>query len=412
MSKAVRVFAVVSLGLALGTLLSTARSQDEVAGDKKAKVSLTFETDPQVDWRFVFGISKDAKPFRLTLEDAVGLAIIKHRRMVAGEKTAEPIDLTRLVALKDRYHVNEFVLFERDLRESKGGNSDDAFQDPTEQYLNLLAECSEIERLHWESSAWEQIAKGLKDHLGRLKDQSEVPPVGFFLGPAPLSIGWAPKRADALQSLLDELKVHLGLPVEAPIELDQGPLELFQKLDRVAFRLEVETSDTQVFEAILKALPRIQDVMISGESLLNASRTEPTELNRFMEKACSSVQPGFPKRTETWKAMVRKRVRLLRGLALDYNLSSQKAARAIFRLRGQCESLAKSFENEAVIPTVLIQYEITMYRLSANDYASARYDSERKWIDYQIARAAFLLELGTIPGENWKDYWQNFHAQP
>lgn len=149
-----------------------------------------------------------------------------------------------------------------------------AFPDPTPDLLDLMGKLYRAESSRYPVVAYEQLLKLYQEYIrGGASSgvtQRDVDEVALGFQDA---LRESLENSAGYRNALDELKVRLGLPVDAPIVVDWSAFDGFSKVFQEADRwISKEEKDDSELMSILKKLPDHADVMVDGKSFVEASR--------------------------------------------------------------------------------------------------------------------------------------------
>jgi hypothetical protein len=363
----------------------------------KAEVSLIDENE-------IAGIARGTRSERLTWEMAYKLAVVRAR---AGRGALmQTLDAAALDRQAEQLGMSDFAGFRKDFL---GGGS---FREPSAQMLALLGRLQAIENSRRRSILLGNLAKLLQE---RAQD-----PVSGLSALDIDSVGAAIARAT--QSLdhqkrlfrdgLDELKVALGLSLQAAVVLDRDAALGFQDVfGAVANWQRHADRDPRHLTVIIDRLPPLGDVILDGQPVLRTispidapSAEDSAKLTRLALENRAKLVGGSIDVDERTRLELLTRSRLRRlceaRLAYDEAKSAYVLAQRIIDQAYE-RLLAPSFDGAA-------NRSLSLERcLKQIDNATTIEDKlVDHWTSFRSDRLVLYREIGALPYADWK----SFHA--
>jgi hypothetical protein len=416
---------IVGLGaLLVGATVAGAR-QERAKADPKANALMgpreglldRVESGPSLpDDDELAGLPRGSRPPVLTLRRAYELALIRHRTPSPprpGDRLSG-LDPKALGALGRHYSVADFARFRRDALERQGHAL--AFRDPAPGFLAILSRVHAVEStrrlVHQEARLMQFFQEQVNAELGII--QLDVDQLGHILGQ---------DRADLLRAItdyreaIDDYKVELGLPPQAPLVIDRGPLEplydVFRATDRWKLRPERRLEE---LPGIILRLPEPPDIMVVGRPLFDPIDRDPTAMEATLRLATETAEkapgapPGDPARTLRVRHLLDEQV----DLRLRYSLEKKSyalALRVVDQLGEQYVMRAGEVRAEDAHPArpVLTNFDILQANRKVHDHED---QLVRIWTSYQAGRVTLMRELGLFPYVDWDSYLSEILPPP
>jgi len=368
------------------------------------------------------GLPPDSQPAILDWERAYALALIRSRagRAAQGRGLVEVLDPKALAEQIERYDAADFDRFRKEFLAGPavngGGNKE--FRDPSGAILELLRQRQQFENSRGNIAALENMIRVLRDLIQKLSSglsQLQLDQVDASLQRARIHLL---DERQHYRDQLDAVKVRLGLSPHAPVAFDKGDLAQFRKTFQDADLWCADPKGDHVdLPKIAGQLPILKDVVIDGHSAaavamsnVEARPSEEEFLTGVARVALGNKNRGVQDdagNRESDAAGLELKVRAVSRRLLRIRFAYEFERRSfvlLVRSRSQAQEqlLAPPRREESrpqradLIPELIgIQGQI----LANQDRLVSL------WTKYQTARLALFRDLGTLPCNDWKSFY-------
>ena len=368
----------------------------------------------------IAGLSPDSHPELLTWERVYKLALVQHR--VGPARSPEVLDTKGFAELAARHAFTDFSRFRTDFLAGRTGAR------------RLPRPKRRLSRSPAPSSSHRQCAHGYRA-TGELSGALPTidPGRGLRLecarrGPG-RSVGARAKDrlADEIahfRDRLDATKAALGLEPRTLLIPDRQSIaafgEVFESIHNW-HRNQKRTLDG--LSRLVARLPALGEVVIEGQSILGAIETNPSRMEEFLAKATRVVNQNRARTDKDGAAQgtdvqlelrtgqrVRRLVETRRAYESDkrrYELANRAIEEFIMQLvappGGGTSALAQS--TRAMLGTQsLLDQSVQIHR--AEDRLVGL------WAAFNGERLALYRELGVLPYDDWKSFYDDLAARP
>ncbi|HWE37174.1 MAG TPA: hypothetical protein VG406_11460 [Isosphaeraceae bacterium] len=359
------------------------------------------------------GLLKGGRLPVLTLRRAYELALIRHRapRPPGPGDRLSGLDPKTIDSLGRRSAVADFARFRQDYLARKGDAF--AFRDPAEGFLDLLV------RLHAVGAA-RRLVMGETRLLSYYQEQADAKVFITQLQVDQLGHIVEQDRVEQLDAIrryrnaVDDYKVRLGLPPQAPLVIDRAALaplhDVFRATDQWKRRPERRLEE---LPAIIVRLPALPDITIAGRPLLGTIERDPAALEsmlRLATEAAAKAQAGRPA-DDSRALRIRRLVREQIDLRLRFKLEQRSyalALRVADQMVEQMVTIHVPVPGEPATPVLTILEVIQAPR-------KAYVHEDRlvqTWTAYQSGRLNLLREIGIFPYTDWDSYLADILPPP
>jgi hypothetical protein len=361
----------------------------------------------------ITGLSQRSRPEILTWERIYALALVRARAIRgAFAPTLDPVALNQEAA---RHGVADFARFRKDFltgRVAAGA----AFRDPSAQVFGLL------DRLHTIDNTRHVVA--LHDNLHRLlqeRSQSESSGVNRLdveLVDAS-KVRAQQNLADEIRQFrdgLDELKFMLGLSPHAAVILDGQNLAPFRAVrESIENWTKMPNRNPQTLHKLVARWPALGEVVLDRQPLFAQVATNP---DRWEEILSHAAELAVKNRSERDKAssfantgvqlelQVRRRIRSLFDALRAYEGEKQLSELAI---RARDQALERLV---APSPGVNSSRSLLLERL-IDQISQVKKVEDRLislWTSFRAERLALYHDLGALPYDDWKSFYDDLAA--
>ena len=333
------------------------------------------------------GIPAGVKPVPLRWDLAYRLAWAK-----SAEKRADTV-----LAKVEPLSAEEFGRLRAAL--VAGGSATASFRDPTPDVLDLLRRSSRVEISRTRTASVEMGHRLFSEYV-QGGASSGVTPGDVDRIAETLLIARKEMLADAAdyRDALDDLKLRLGLPPDAPIVADRSALDGFARVFNDVYRWAAkEDGNYAELTPLLERLPKRPDLDFDGRSLQDAVSRDGDEGAAFIRSATKTLKdPVAAVRT-------RKRLRQLTVIASSYELERVrlliliKAKDTVTQKliapppdRGEVDNFAaKHAAGQATMPRDLFK--------ATEDQLACQTRIVSLWLEGQAIRHALTRDLGILP---------------
>ncbi len=293
--------------------------------------------------------------------------------------------------------------------------------DPSNEFLALLDRLEKIDNAQRHAAFYEntfklfsELIKGESGGLSQLQlDQTEA-----------LSIRARQDLAEAIADYRDRLerfKVTMGLSVRAPVVLDREIVASFGKVFDQA-RSWQERPDHRLSElpGIIKALPALGEVVVEGRSmfaLMGGSTDQQeealTHAARLAIQNRSDLEKG-PNRGDAAAALeldIRRQIRRLFELRRAYQAQQRSYELSIRLIDQGLEQLAAPSRVSSLARPAVVATVVTGLLAPERERRNAEDRLVTIWTSFQTERLALYRELGILPYDDWKSFFNDLSAR-
>jgi hypothetical protein len=385
----------------------------ELAHLLQQHISPSLEVDKEIA-----GLSASSHPEVLTWERVYTLALARTRG--GPGLRGEALDPKAIAEQAPRDGVADFGTFRNEFLAARrrGGGG---FHDPSGDFLALLDQLERIDHARRNAAFHAnvftlclELNKGESPALSPLNlDQAEA---SLVLARQDL----AGEIAD-YRDRLETFKVAMGLSIRAPVVLDRGIVASFDRVFDQARRWQ-ERSDRNLEELrrIIKGLPALGEVVVAGRpifALMGGSRDQREEA------LTSAARLAIQNRTDLEKGQPP-------GDAAAVELDIRRRIRRLFEMRRAYEAQPRIYElSIRLIDQGLEQVAAPPLGIGALARSAAvatgtigllaperqRRNAEDRlvtiWTSFQTERLALYRELGILPHDDWKSFFNDHSAR-
>ncbi len=399
----------------IATRSSAGRPQPPLPGDGAEINQLLTPYVPQsLDFdKEIAGLSQGSRPEILTWDRIYALALVRARSIRGA--FAPSLDPTALDQEAARQGVADFARFRKEFltgRVAAGG----AFRDPSAQVFGLLG------RLHTIDNARRVVA--LHDNLHQLiRERSLAESSGVNRLDVDLVDA---SRVRAQQNLtdeirqfrdgLDELKFMLGLSPHAAVILDGQSLAPFRAVrESIDNWTKMPNRDPQTLHKLVARWPALGDVVLDRQPLFAQVATNP---DRWEDILSHAAELAVKNRSERDKAssfansgvqlelQVRRRIRSLFDALRAYEGEKQLYELAI---RAQDQTFERLVAPSAGVSS---SRSPLLERLIDQILQVKRVEDRliSLWTSFRAERLALYYDLGALPYDDWKSFYDDLAA--
>ncbi|MGO9921304.1 MAG: hypothetical protein ACLQIB_42250 [Isosphaeraceae bacterium] len=396
---------------------SFVRSQEPLSPMQAGAPGLEFLVAPRVNSApdldtQIAGLPGNSRPEVLSWERVFTLALVRFR---AGDgRIADALVPSELAARAKRNGVDDFARFRTDFLASRA-EARGTFRDPTADFLRLLRRWQSINSARRDFVAHEILLTFMRELVqgesGGLS-QLDVDRVSAALERA------RQRLADDIgrfRNDLDQMKVALGLSPHAAIVPDRQILAMFGSVfEAVDNWFRSPNRNLAELHTLVNRVPVLGNVVVGGRRLrAGNSDTLDELLNDAARLAIKNrgVRNEGPSQEDAQiqlELRVRRQVRHLLetqsaydGEKHSYELAARLKDQTFERLVGSTRGVPAS--RSALLDALLDH---------TTDMCEAEIRLVRLWTDFRSERLALYREIGTLPYDNWKSFYQDLSAEP
>jgi hypothetical protein len=369
----------------------------------------------------IAGLSENSRPEFLTWERVYTLALLRAR--VGPAQSIDVLDAKGFAELAARNGIGDFTRFRQDFL-SRNSGAAGAFRDPSADYLDLLrrlqvidnARC-DIARQENALTLYQELIRGESSGLSQL----ELDMVGASV------IRAKDRLADEIAHFcdrLDEFKTTLGLTPRAEVIPDRQEIAAFRDVFEDAHNWHRNPKRTlDVFHKLIARLPALGEVIVGGQPIVGAIEANRGRLEDVLANATRIARENQP-RTQNGavgpdsdvqlELRVSRRIRRLAEASRAYRSEQRRyelTGRVIDELltdmiappAGGTHALAQSARVATVTTSLL------------NQFAQIQRAEDRLvglWASFKAERLALYHDLGVLPYDNWKAFYDDLTARP
>jgi hypothetical protein len=367
----------------------------------------------------IAGLSASSHPEVLNWERVYALALVRARGGPGPRALA--LDPKAVAEQAARNGFDDFGSFRKEFL-AAGLQGGGGFHDPSGELLALLDRLERIDHAQ-RNAAFYQNAFTLFSEL--IKGESAgLSQLHLYQADA-LLIRARQELAEAIADYRDRLerfKITMGLSVRAPVVLDRQILASFGKVfDQARSWQERPDRSLSELHSIIKGLPALSEVVVESRSILAVMGGNTDQQD---EALTGAARLAIGNRSDLDKGP------LGRGDAADaLELTIRRRIRRLFELRRAYEAQQRSYELsirlidqglEQMAPPSRIS-DLARPAMVASGVAglltpeTQRRNAEDRlvtiWTSFQTKRLAFYRELGILPYDGWKAFFNDLSAR-
>jgi hypothetical protein len=385
----------------------------EIAHILRRHVPPSLEGDKEIA-----GLSATSHPGVLTWERVYALALV--RAHGGPGPRAEVLDPKAIAGQATRNGFDDFGRFRKEFlaaRRQGGGG----FHDPSDEFLALLEGLKRIDHAQRNAEFYtntftllSELIKGQFAGLSQLHlDQVEA-----------LMIRARQNLDEAIADYRDRLerfKITLGLSVRAPVVLDREIVASFGRVfDQARSWQERPDRNLSELPRIIKGLPAPRDVVVEGRSLLALMGGSTDQREEALTRAARLAirnRGDLGKGTDRADASdalelnIRRQVRRLFELRRAYEAQQRTYELSIRRMDQGLEQIAAPSRIGALAHPPMAASSITGLLAPETQRIIAEERLVTIWTSFQTERLALYRELGILPYDDWKSFFNDLSAR-
>ncbi len=371
------------------------------------------------------GFAKGSRIEVLTWERAYTLALVAHReaRLPRGGSLVDALDPEGLTVRADRHGVADFARFRKEFFEGIAGpgKAGGTFRDPSGDYFDLLKRIQAVDNARRDVSSFEDLMTVLKEleAASLALSSADLNRIEILLQQARL------RESDEIlryRDQLDAFKIALGLSPHAPIAIDGGNLAAFRSAFEAVDRWSIDPNRSFAdLPRLVDRLPAPGELMIGGRSLLDVPGEAPDPLEPLLSlgarvalenRAAGGEAPGAGEAAGLLELRVRHRIRHL--------LQTQRAYEAEKRFLVLAISVNDTAFERLIAPPLTPQG--AEQRSLGGDIKDLIEQQSKTflirdrlvdlWASFRADRLALYRDLGAMPFDDWKSFYDQFIAKP
>lgn len=365
----------------------------------------------------VADLSASSHPEVLTWERVYALALVRARG--GPGPRAESLDPKALAEQAARDAVADFGGFRKEFlapRRRGGGG----FQDPSGDFLALLAQLNRIDHARRKLSFYtninvliSELMKGRSAGVSQL--QLDLAEAVLVRARQDLAEGIADYRDG-----LEKFKLVIGLSVRAPVVLDRQIMASFARVfDQARAWQERPDRNLRELPGIIKGLPALGEVVVEGRSILalmggstDQREDAMTGATRLATRNRSDLDKGqaLGDAAATLELNVRRRIRRLSEMRRAYEAQQRTYELSILLLDQGLEQVAAPSGLGALARSATVASAITGLFAQETQRLNAEDRLVTMWTSFQTERLALYRELGILPYDDWKSFFNDLSA--
>ncbi len=368
----------------------------------------------------IAGLSTDSRPELLTWERVYTLALMRAR--TGPTWSADVLDPKVLAEIAARHGVADFGRFRHDFLAGRPG-AGGTFRDPSGDYLELLRRLQVIDNARCDVALRENCLRLFQELIQG--ESSGLSTLEADLVEASL-VRARQRLADETAQFrdgLDELKAAMGLlPCALLIPDPQGTAAFREAFERVHNWHRDPTRTFQVLPRLIARLPDLGEVVVEGRPILgtieaNSDRLEDelAAVMRVANKDRGGREKGEAARATDVQLELRTR-RHIRSLVAArrayvgerrrYELASRLIDEVLEQIvappAGGTHALAQAVG--ARIATQALLDQMVQIRRAQDRLIGL-------WASFKAERLALYRDLGVLPYDDWKSFYDDLAAQ-
>jgi hypothetical protein len=367
----------------------------------------------------IAGLSASSHPEVLTWERVYALALVRTRG--GPGLRGEALDPKAIAKQASRNGIADFGTFRNEFLAARrrGGGG---FHDQSGDFLALLDQLKRVDHARRSTAFYEnvftlfsELIKGQHAGLSPLNlDQAEA---SLVLARQNL----AEEIAD-YRDRLERFKVAMGLSVRAPVVLDRGIVASFDRVfDQARRWQERPDHNLQELRDIIKRLPALGEVVVAGRrtlALMGGSRDQQEEA------LTSAARLAIQKRNDLEKGQVpgdaaaveldiRRRIRRLFDMRRAYEAQQRLYELSIRLIDQGLEQIAAPplGRSDGLLRSATVATGITGLLTPERQRRNAEDRLVTIWTSFQTERLALYRELGILPYDDWKSFFNDLSAR-
>jgi hypothetical protein len=388
----------------------------ELAHLLQPHVPLSLEVDKEIA-----GLPASSHPEVLTWEQVYALALVRGRG--GPRPRVDALDPKALAEEATRYGVADFSRFRKEfLAAGRRDGDGDGFRDPSGEILALLGRLKRIDHAQWNVTFYENVFTFMSE-LSK----------GESAGVSQLNLDQIDTALNrARQVLADEIadyrdhferfKVALGLSIHAPVVLDREIVACFGRVyDQVRSWQEQPGGNLRDLPRIIKGLPALGDVVIEGRSILGLMGGSAEQREEVLTRAArlaiqhrSDLDQGQSLEDATAAALeltVRRRVRRLFDLRRSYEGEQRRYELTVRMLDQGLEQVEAPSPGGALARSAKVASVIAGLAIPETQRLGAEDRLVTLWTAFQTERLALYRDLGILPYDDWKSFFNDLSAR-
>jgi hypothetical protein len=366
----------------------------------------------------IAGLSASSHPEALNWERVYALALVRARGGTGPRALA--LDPKAVADQAAQNGFDDFGRFRKEFLAARrpGGGG---FDDPSGEFLALLDRLERIDHAQRHAAFYKntctlfsELIKGESAGLSQLQlDQAEA-----------LLIRARQDLAEAIVDYRDGLerfKVTMGLSVRAPVVLDREIVASFGKVfDQARSWQERPDHSLSDLPRIIKGLPALGEVVVEGRSILAlmGGSTDQQE-----EALTSTVRLAIQKRidldtgptrgdaVDALELDIRRRIRRLFELRRAYQAQPRSYELSIRLIDQGLEQLASPSRVSSLARPAMVATVATGLLAPERERRNAEDRLVTIWTSFQKERLALYRELGILPYDDWKSFFNDLSAR-
>ncbi len=385
----------------------------ELARALQRQISPSLEVDKEIA-----GLSASSQPEVLTWERVYALALARTRG--GPGPRGEALDPKAIAEQASRNGVADFGTFRNEfIAARRRGN--EGFHDPSSDLFALLEQLNKIDNARRYAAFYENVFT-LFSELNKAEVLVLSP---LSLDQVEASLVMARQSLDQeiaeYRDRLEAFKVALGLSVRAPVVLDRGIVASFGRVFDEATSWQ-ERSDRNVRELprIIKGLPALGEVVVESRPVLAAMGGSQDQQEEALTGAArlairnrTDLEKGQPPGDAAAVELdIRRRIRRLLVLRRAYE-SQQRNDELAIRLidQGLEQTAAPPLGGGGLVRSLTIASGVTGLLSPERQRKTAEDGLVTIWTSFQTERLALYRELGILPYDDWKSFFNDLSAR-
>lgn len=371
----------------------------------------------------IAGLSESSHPEVLTWERVYALALVPRRG--GAEPRGKALDPKAIAKQALHKGVGDFGTFRKAFLAGPrhGGDGDvKGFHDPSGDFLALLNQLQRIDHARRNATFYEneftlvsELMKAQYAGLSQLNlDQAEASLILVRQSLAEEMIDYRDR--------LETFKVAMGLPVQEPVVLDRAIVASFDRVFDQARRWQ-ERSDRKLQELpdIIKGLPALGEVEVAGRpilALMGGRRDQQEEALTSAARLAIQNQNDRQKGKARGEAAaveldIRRRIRRLFALRRAYEAQQRYYELTIRMIDQVLEQIAAPPRGsiDGLLRSATVATGITGLLAPERQRRNAEDGLVTIWTSFQAERLALYRELGVLPYDDWKSFFNDLSAR-
>ena len=395
------------------------------AGDGDVFVGFFFPhlRPPSPDWyKEIAGLPSSGHPELLTWERVYTLALVRARSASAKDKwNASALDPKVLADRAGQYGIADFARFRNDFLAASSGE-EGSFHDPSAGYLELLCRLQKISNASYDVGQRENCLKLYQELIrGEASGLSNLDVDSVDASVAAARQQLADEIAQ-YRNALDKFKTTIGLSPEVPLIPDQEAITPFRDSRERAHNWHRSPNRTlNLLPKFIAHVPALGDVTLDGQPILETIDSHPDRQEELLVTATRLARNNLAARQKEKSTAdadaqlalrTRRRVRDLLETRRSY-VAEQRRFELATRLMDQVltqfaappgggtQALAQSL-GARVHSHLLLEQLDEIHRVQ-NRLVTL-------WSSFKADRLALYRELGILPYNDWKSFYDDLAA--